>query len=66
VAGWANLKKKYGLIWFGFMLFNAFFNNISVISWQSEIYWWRKAENPEKTTQKYEKDISCQILDNKH
>jgi hypothetical protein len=28
------------------MVFNATFNNISVISWQS-FYWWRK---PEKTT----------------
>jgi hypothetical protein len=24
-----------GLAWFGFMVFNATFNNISVISWQS-------------------------------
>jgi hypothetical protein len=31
------------------MVFNATFNNISVISWQS-VYWWRKLEYPEKTT----------------
>jgi hypothetical protein len=30
------------------MVFNATFNNISVISWQS--VWWRKPEYPEKTT----------------
>ena len=31
------------------MVFNATFNNISVISWWS-IYWWRKLKFPEKTT----------------
>ena len=31
------------------MVFNATFNNISVISWWS-VYWWRKLEYPEKTT----------------
>jgi hypothetical protein len=31
------------------MVFNATFKSISVISWQS-IYWWRKAEYPDKTT----------------
>jgi hypothetical protein len=30
------------------MVFNATFNNISVISWR--FYWWRKPEYPEKTT----------------
>jgi hypothetical protein len=25
----------FGLVWFGFMVFNATFNNISLISWQS-------------------------------
>ena len=30
------------------MVFNATFNNISVISWWS-VYWWRKPEYPEKT-----------------
>jgi hypothetical protein len=37
--------------------FNATFNNISVISWQW-VYWWRKPEYPEKTT-----DLS-QVTDN--
>jgi hypothetical protein len=32
------------------MVFNATFNNISVISWGSQFYWWRKLEYPEKTT----------------
>jgi hypothetical protein len=31
------------------MVFNATFNNISVLSWRS-VYWWRKPEGPEKTT----------------
>jgi hypothetical protein len=31
----------------GCMVFNATFNNISVISWRS---WWRKLEYPQKTT----------------
>jgi hypothetical protein len=31
------------------MVFNATLNNISVISWLS-VYWWRKPEYPEKTT----------------
>jgi hypothetical protein len=33
----------------GFMVFNATFNNISVILWRS-VYLWRKPEYPEKTT----------------
>ena len=32
------------------MGFNATFNNISVISWHGQFYWWRKSEYPEKTT----------------
>jgi hypothetical protein len=36
------------LLWVRVRLFNATFNNISVISWQ--FYWWRKPEYPEKTT----------------
>ena len=35
-------------VWF--MVFNATFNNISVISWRSVYYCWRKPEYPEKTT----------------
>jgi uncharacterized membrane protein len=31
------------------MVFNATFNNISVISWR-QFYWCRKPEDPEKTT----------------
>jgi hypothetical protein len=34
------------MVWFGFMVFNATFNNISVYR-GSQFYWWR---NPEKTT----------------
>ena len=33
---------------FGFVLLNATFNNISVVSWSS-VYWWLKPENPDKT-----------------
>jgi hypothetical protein len=31
------------------MVFNATFDNISVISWR-QFYWWGKSEYPEKTT----------------
>ena len=34
---------------FGLLSFNATFNNISFISWRS-VFWWRKPEYPEKTT----------------
>jgi hypothetical protein len=37
------------MVWFGFMVFNATFNNISVYR-GSQFYWWRKPEYPEKTT----------------
>jgi hypothetical protein len=30
-----SFKKFYWMVWFGFMVFNATFNNISAISWQS-------------------------------
>ena len=33
----------------GFMVLNATFNNISVISW-GQLYWWRKPEDTEKIT----------------
>ena len=32
-----------------FVCLMSTFNNISVISWRS-VYWWRKPEDPEKTT----------------
>jgi len=32
------------------MVFNATFNNISVIYRGGQFYWWRKQEDPEKTT----------------
>jgi len=32
------------------MVFNATFNNISVIYRGGQFYWWRKPEYPEKTT----------------
>ena len=35
--------------WGGVMVFNATFNNISVISWR-QFYWWEKPEYSEKTT----------------
>jgi hypothetical protein len=41
IRGYHNM-----LVWFGFMVFNATFNNISVISWRSVSL----MENPEKTT----------------
>ena len=34
--------------WIIVMVLNATFNNISVISWLSVFYWWRKPEYPEK------------------
>jgi hypothetical protein len=33
------------------MVFHDTFNNISIISWR-QFYWWRKPEDPEKTTDK--------------
>ena len=47
--GQVVLEEKIG---FGFrvMVFNATFNNISVISWRSVFNWWRKSEYQEKTT----------------
>ena len=38
------------LFYFRFVVFNATVNNISIISWWSVLYWWRKPEYPEKTT----------------
>jgi hypothetical protein len=34
----------------GFIVFNATFNNISVIYRGGQFCWWRKPEDPEKTT----------------
>ena len=31
------------------MVFNATFNNISVLCRSGQFYWWRKPEDPEKT-----------------
>ena len=39
------------LIYIGFMVLNATFKNISVISW-GQLYWWRKPEDKKKTTDK--------------
>ena len=44
-----NLYLVQHLVWFKVMVFNATFNNISVISWW-QFYWWRKSVYPEKTT----------------
>jgi len=33
------------------MVFSVTFNNISVIYFGSQFYWWRKPEYPEKTTE---------------
>jgi hypothetical protein len=30
-----NHERIYSIVWFGLMVFNATFNNISLISWQS-------------------------------
>ena len=43
------LKRVYIIGMVRFMVFNATFNTISVISWR-QFYWWRKTEYPEKTT----------------
>jgi hypothetical protein len=32
------------------MVFNATFNNISLLYRGGQLYWWRKSEYPEKTT----------------
>jgi hypothetical protein len=43
-----NIPVDFFLI--GLMVFNAPFNNISVISYGGLFYWWRKPEDPKKTT----------------
>jgi len=44
-----KINRKGLKIAFGFMLFNATFNNILVISWRY-VYWWGKSEYPQKIT----------------
>jgi hypothetical protein len=51
-------RKSWGVFWLWFMVFNTTFNNISVISWLS-VYWWRKPEYPEKTTDMSQVTESC-------
>ena len=53
-----NLLLKGLLVWF--MVFNATFNNITVISWQSDLLVEESGVNPEKTT-----DLS-QVTDKLH
>jgi hypothetical protein len=48
--------------WLWFMVFNSTFNNISVISWLS-VYWWRKPEYPEKTTDMSQFTESCFFIE---
>jgi hypothetical protein len=43
------------------MVFNATFNNSSVISWQ--FYCWRKQQYPEKTTTKW---MGCVVSEDTH
>jgi hypothetical protein len=48
-----ELEPRSGEVYFiqhyvRFMVLNAIFNNISVISWR-QFYWWRKPEYPEKS-----------------
>ena len=48
-----NHKKRdlthFGYFWFGFVMFNATFNNNLDISWrQFYWFWWRKQQDPEK------------------
>jgi len=45
-----NCVNIFGWLISWFMVFNTTFNNILVISWRSDIYWWKKPEDPEKTT----------------
>ena len=41
------LQQDILQIWFRFMVFNATFNNISVIYHGGQFYKWRKPESPE-------------------
>jgi len=48
--GWnvrtAHVSVQFYMVWFGFMVFNATFNNISVTSWRPVLL----MDDPEKTT----------------
>ena len=50
ITNWKLISYKFGIkiynTGYGYVLFNATFNNISDISF----YWWRKSEYPEKTS----------------
>jgi hypothetical protein len=46
---YCNHKISFCQCWVRVMVFNATFNNISVISWV-HFHWWGKREYPEKTT----------------
>ena len=46
---YALVPKDWWLVGLWFMVFNATFNNISVISWRSFFFWWRwNQTSPEK------------------
>ena len=49
------------ILWVRVMVFNATFNNISIISWR-QFYWWSKAECPEKTDLSQVTDKLCHIM----
>jgi hypothetical protein len=42
-----NLDTAYTYVrlLIGFIVFNATYNNITVISWRGQFYWWRKPPN---------------------
>ena len=56
VVVWIDIPKRIIVMLrtnrrgFSVMMFNATFNNISVIYHGGQFYWWRKLEYPEKTT----------------
>ena len=51
---WTTLKIPIWLILFGFMVFNATFNNISVISWQSVLLVEETGENHRPVISKWQ------------
>jgi hypothetical protein len=46
----SQIIKTVWFVTFGVMMLNTTFNNISVISYGGQFYWWRKSKYPEKTT----------------